>query len=193
MKDDLKQKAHLLYLVDHRENVREEFAEPPRPAMPPQPAIEPMGGTKKVVFCTDFSENSVPARFRAVEYAKAFNAELIVAHVWSPRVSTYPAFEAMIPVDVALVERKIREAAETQLETIAQQCRAELKTVTIRLVSGIPSDEIVRLAEEERADLIVMGTHGWSGLRHLVLGSAAETVVRMAKTPVLTVRAPAKR
>lgn len=193
IKDDLKQIARLLYLVDHRENIREEFAPPPRPAVSPLPATEPTGSTKKVVLCTDFSENSVPARFRAVEYAKAFNAELVVVHVWSPRVATYPAFEAMIPMDVALVERKVREAAEQQLETIAEQCRAELKTVSTRLVSGIPAEEIVRLAEEERADLTVMGTHGWSGFRHLVLGSAAETVVRMAKTPVLTVRAPGKR
>ncbi len=53
---------------------------------------------------------------------------------------------------------------------------------------GIPANEIVRLVEEESIDLIVMGTHGWTGFKHLILGSTAENVVRTAKCPVLTVK-----
>jgi len=57
---------------------------------------------------------------------------------------------------------------------------------------GIPANEIVRLADEESMELIVMGTHGWTGFKHLVLGSTAENVVRSANCPVLTVKSSAQ-
>lgn len=190
MKEELKEKGTLLYMVDHRENLREEFKEVSRAVVPRQPGIESRVKTRKILVCTDFSANSLPAQLRAVEYAKTFGAELMIAHVVSPHVLPYPALEAIIFPDTAKLEQQVRWKAEAQLESLAEQCRQEVKIVTTRLLSGVPAEEIVRCAEREEVDVIVMGTHGWSGLRHLIVGSVAETVVRMAKMPVLTVRAP---
>lgn len=146
--------------------------------------------TRKILFCTDFSDNSVPALLLSVEYAKAFRAELVVTHVVYSRFLGYPSFEAMVPVDMTLVEDSIREGCQQQLEAVAEECRRDVEQVQVRLLNGVPADQIVGLAEEECIDLIVMGTHGWTGFKHLILGSTAENVVRTANCPVVTVRGP---
>jgi nucleotide-binding universal stress UspA family protein len=144
---------------------------------------------KKVLVCTDFSENSVRARVTAVEYAKAFNAELLILHVVNSRLLGYPTLSDRVPVETALVQDHIREAVDEELDIIANDCRRELASdVIVYSRTGSPADEIVRLAEEESVGLIVMGTHGWTGFRHLIVGSTAENVVRQANCPVLTVR-----
>ncbi|MBM4328172.1 MAG: universal stress protein [Deltaproteobacteria bacterium] len=145
---------------------------------------------KKILFCADFSENSVPARSKAVEFAKAFGAELLIVHVVNSRLLGYPSFENQLPVDLALLERNIQEGAQTELEGIAAECRKKLPSAHTFLLTGAPAEEIVRFAEDQSVDVIVMGTHGWTGIRHLILGSTAENVVRTAKCPVLTVRSP---
>jgi universal stress protein A len=144
--------------------------------------------TKKVLFCTDFSDNSLPARDLAIEFATAFDAELHILHVISAHFRTYPVYETMVPVDVELLEEQIQEGAKNQLEIIAEECRKQVREVNTGFATGTPAVEIVRYAEEESIDLIVMGTHGWTGFKHLVLGSTAENVVRSASCPVLTVR-----
>lgn len=144
--------------------------------------------TKKILFCTDFSENSLPARNLAIEYAAAFDAELHILHVISAHFRTYPVYETMVPVDVELLEQQIQEGAQNQLEVVANECRKQVKEVNTSFATGTPAVEIVRSANEESIDLIIMGTHGWTGFKHLVLGSTAENVVRTASCPVLTVR-----
>jgi nucleotide-binding universal stress UspA family protein len=140
------------------------------------------------MLCTDFSENSVPARICATAYAKAFGAKLIVFHVVNSRLIGYPAFEDRVTVDMALLKTNIEAGVEEELELLANDCRLELKEVEAQFRSGAPAEEIVHFAAEQSVDLIVMGTHGWTGLKHLVLGSTAENVVRSANCPVLTVR-----
>jgi universal stress protein A len=146
---------------------------------------------KTILLCTDFSENSVSARVCAIAYAKAFKAKLIILHVVNSRLVGYPSFEDRVTVDMALLRTNIEAGVEEELELLANDCRLELSEVEARFTSGAPAEEIVRFADERSADLIVMGTHGWTGLKHLVLGSTAENVVRTANCPVLTVRSSA--
>jgi universal stress protein A len=80
---------------------------------------------------------------------------------------------------------------EAQLHEIARQGLKEGVAVDVRVADGEPADAILRMARQEKVDLIVMGTHGRTGLSHLLLGSTAEAVVRAAACPVFTVRASA--
>jgi universal stress protein A len=147
---------------------------------------------KKILFCTDFSENSIPARTTAVEYAKAFKSELLIIHVVNSRLLGYPTFEDKIPVDMALLRANIEEGVEQELDLIAKDCKRKVKSVKAFYRTGAPAEEIARTVVEESINLVVMGTHGATGLRHLILGSTAENVVRTANCPVLTVRSPPK-
>ena len=143
---------------------------------------------KTILLCTDFSENSVPARICAKAYAKAFEAKLTILHVVNSRLVGYPSFEDRVTVDMALLTTNIEAGVAEELELLANDCRLELPDVDAQFRSGAPAEEIVRFADENSTDLIIMGTHGWTGLKHLVLGSTAANVVRTANCPVLTVR-----
>lgn len=85
-------------------------------------------------------------------------------------------------------EQAIKENAEKQLAIVAQNIPAVLKSRTI-IGTGDAADEIVRLAKTEAADLIVIATHGLTGWRHLVFGSVAEKIIRLADRPVLVIPA----
>jgi len=143
---------------------------------------------KKILVCSDFSENSVQARITATQYAKVFNAELLILHVMSNRLMGYPNLAAKAPKEMALIEEHIWEGVNEELELLANDSLREIEEVRTFSRTGEAADEIVRFAREEEADLIVMGTHGWTGVRHLVMGSTAENVVRNSPCPVLTVR-----
>ncbi len=140
---------------------------------------------KKILYCADFSQNSEPACQLAVAYAKTFGAELLVLHVINPRLLKYPSLEDLPLADLSL--RDIEESAKKSLENIALLCRRDLSEVKTYSRAGVPAEEIVNFANQESVDLIVTGTHGWTGLSHLLVGSTAEHVVRMARRPVLTV------
>lgn len=146
----------------------------------------------KIVVCTDFSENSVKARICAVAYANALDAELILLHVVNSRLVGYPGFASKFPDEMASIEANISRGVEEELELLANDCSREAERVRAHFRTGAPAQEIVLFAEEEGVGLIVMGTHGWTGARHLILGSTAENVVRTAKCPVLTVRSEAR-
>lgn len=144
---------------------------------------------KKILFCTDFSENSRPAFQYALSFAQTFEAELTILHVINSSRLGYPAFEVGVPFDLQGVLSSINESVEKAFQGLVVECDScvGLQTKTASRM-GVPANEIVRFAEEEAAELIVMGTHGWTGFRHLILGSTAENVVRTARCPVLTVK-----
>ena len=146
---------------------------------------------KRILVCTDFSENSIPARECAVDYAKAFNASLLVLHIVNSSRLGYPAFEAGVPFDLQGVLLNIQEEVRKAFEEVKQDLSAQIESVSTHSRVGVPASEITKFAEENANDLIVMGTHGWTGFRHLILGSTAANVVRTAKCPVLTVKAQA--
>lgn len=147
---------------------------------------------RKILVCTDFSENSTAARLLAIEYAKTFRAELVLLHVVNSRLVGYPTFADRLPVEMALVQKNIEAGVLEELELLANDCKRDVMEVSAYSRAGAPAEEIVRFADDEGIGLIVMGTHGWTGVRHLILGSTAENVVRNANCPVLTVRSSSR-
>lgn len=141
-----------------------------------------------ILFCTDFSENSLAARRVATKYAQVFDAELLILHVINSSQLGYPSLDEGIPVDIRSVLDGIQESVDRALELIAKECITGLKSVRVFSRVGRPALEIVRFADEQSAGLIVMGTHGWTGFKHIIMGSTAENVLRNANCPVLTVR-----
>ncbi len=85
----------------------------------------------------------------------------------------------------------IQESVMTDLDEMAKEFASEVPEVTTHCKIGAPPQEIVKLAGELEVDLIIMGTHGWTGFKHMLLGSVAENVLRLAKCPVLVVKSPA--
>ncbi len=144
---------------------------------------------KNVLFCTDFSENSSHARQYAVEYARAFKAGLTILHVINTSQIGYPSLEGKsVPFDIRTAIDGIQESVDRALELLAEECAKRIQEVTTSSRIGVPATEIVRAAKELDIGLIVMGTHGWTGFKHLIMGSTAENVVRTALCPVLTVK-----
>src|SRR5579884_1107109 len=139
-----------------------------------------------VLHPTDFSENSEYAFQVACELARDYKARLVLLHVMAPPMVIYaggpvPA-EAWPSIDQ--VQEKLRE-----LHGQAHQVRVEAQ-----VMEGDPVDMILRAAEETDCDVIVMGTHGRTGLGRLLMGSVAEAVIRKAPCPVLSVKpVPARR
>jgi nucleotide-binding universal stress UspA family protein len=145
---------------------------------------------KNVLVATDFSEPSS----RALEYGRAlartFNASLHVVHVID-NVLLQGMAGGVVPVNYGDLLGELEEAGRRQLEaTVAEDDRRELGAKPVLLTFTDPAHGIVTYATKEKIDLIVMGTHGRGVWSHLLMGSVAEKVVRMAPCPVLTVRHP---
>jgi len=146
----------------------------------------PTVSLKKILVPQDFSEYSLHALKYAVTFAGLFNSELIVLHVVEPIV--YPADFSFGQVSIPAMEEEIRKHSEEQLnELVTKEISADIKTNTLIRV-GKPFIEIVDVAKSENADLIVISSHGRTGMDHVLFGSTADKVVRKAPCPVLTVR-----
>jgi universal stress protein A len=144
---------------------------------------------KKILVCTDFSDNSAPAAQLAAEYAKAFGAELIIVHVVD--AALFPTYVDWVGDEIDRVLSRTKESAEARLAEIsAEYGKKGFTNVKTLCTMGAVAGEIVSLAETESADLVVVGTHGRSGVKHLVMGSVARNVLRTAHRPVLIVEAP---
>jgi len=130
---------------------------------------------------TDFSQHSEYAHEVACALAHDYGARLMILHV-APTMMVYG--QGVIPPDPEVVSQE----AQAQLERL--KAPNDSVQVKRRLEKGDPATEIVGVAEEIGADLIVMGTHGRTGLSRLLMGSVAEQVMRKACCPVLTVKAP---
>ncbi|MCL5125100.1 MAG: universal stress protein [Deltaproteobacteria bacterium] len=141
---------------------------------------------KKILFCEDFSKNSEAARSWALGYAKASGACIIIIHV----IGTWPvhAYRPKMRFHEQQAIEKVKEPVNADLEEIVQEFRKQGIEASYHTRVGSPSDEILNFAKEERADLIIMGTHGWTGFRYQILGSVAEAVLRRATCSVLVVR-----
>lgn len=143
---------------------------------------------KKILYCTDFSENSRIAGRYAQAYAKAFSSDLLVLHViqsWEG----FPSYQDRFKDDIQQIIRKAEESVAAELTLLGDEFSQDAKAVATFSRMGIPAREIVRLADEESVDLIVMGTRGRTGLKHVLLGSVAENVIKISRCPVLVARA----
>ena len=142
----------------------------------------------KVMCPVDFSDCSDHALEYAVAMAQANKATLFLLHVVMPPMSALPG-DPMLPEIVQNV-KELENACAARLEEKVGPIRELGIYVQTCIVNGTPFTEIVRVAREENASLLVLGTHGRSGLQHLLIGSVAERVVRKAPCPVLTVKHP---
>jgi len=145
---------------------------------------------KKILCPTDFSEPSCTAVSAAGELATAFSAGLVLVHVVEP-LASLPAVSAEggpFEFDVAAYEQALVSSAAERLHQTALKRLPKGMKVVERVVQGSVAAEIVQTAKEEAADLVVLSTHGATGIRHFLLGSVAEKVIRLAECPVLTIR-----
>lgn len=154
-----------------------------------RPAADFSPGT--IVFATDFSEHADAALPNALALAATYDAELLLVHVVSE-----PEFEPAIPewsrprVPSRYAAAHL-ERAQQRLDDLASEARESGVTVSARVHKGVDAARtIVHAAEEEGAELIVVATHGHTGIAHLLLGSTAERVVRYADCAVWTQRQP---
>jgi universal stress protein A len=140
---------------------------------------------KKILCAVDFSDSARDAMRAAAELARASQATLVLAHVWQPPLWTTD-FGIELPNDALLEAQGREESKLAAWKAEAQHLGAS--EVGSKLLRGVPWDEIVTAAREDRTiDLIVMGAHGRTGLRRALIGSVAERVVRHAPCTVMVV------
>jgi nucleotide-binding universal stress UspA family protein len=140
------------------------------------------GRIKRILVPIDFSDYSKSTIDFASIIAERFAATLILVHV-------IESFPYSVTDTLQLVEHRkaLETLARTLLHNLSDDLRSRNLAVKTHLVWGNPSREILAKARREKVDLIVMGTHGRTGLPHLVLGSVAEKTIRLSRIPVLTV------
>jgi nucleotide-binding universal stress UspA family protein len=142
---------------------------------------------KKILYPTDFSEPSKVALEYAAELAKQFGAELEILHVMFDETQVVSFY--LPQVTMQSLSTDIETGSSKQLdEFIKNQTVLQGINYTTKLIKGTPFIEINKYAKETGADMIVIGTHGRTGLDHVLFGSTAEKVVRKAPCPVFTVR-----
>jgi universal stress protein A len=141
---------------------------------------------RQILAPTDFSEFSIQAIESAFALAQTFGAKLLLLHV--VELPAYPV-EGFVPstMGTTLIDDLQRQASLDLAQVLPEPPNATVE-VSRQVVVGIPYRKIVEVAEAAKADLIVVATHGRTGLSHLVMGSVAERVVRTAPCPVLTIR-----
>ena len=142
-----------------------------------------MNPIKTILVTTDFSETSHKAFDHAREIAEKFGARLVLVHVEEDRLP--PLVLEYTEVDLGQLLARQKEHALEKLAELAPELGPD---VMVQVVAGTPHVEIVNLAEELQADLIVMATHGRGFVGHAILGSTAERVLRHSPCPVLIVR-----
>ncbi len=145
---------------------------------------------QKILCPTDFSEPSLCGLRMANEMAQKFATEIVVLNVHKP-IPTLPTprIEASdVSFDVSAYEKHVADDARESLAALSGNVFDDHITLELEVRMGRPADEIIKYAEEENVDAIIIATHGRTGLAHIVFGSVAEKVVRRAKCPVLTIR-----
>lgn len=145
---------------------------------------------KKILVPIDFSDYSKAALRYAVNFTKLFNAEIILIYVVEPVI--YPPDFSMGQIAIPTVTTEFDDRAKEELKKLAKNEIPSETNVTTILKTGKPFVEIIDTASELDVDIIIIATHGHSGVEHILFGSTAEKVVRKAPCPVLTIREPVK-
>lgn len=143
----------------------------------------------RILVPTDFSKHSQNALRYAAAFAEKFGGQMHLLHVVQDLAIFIPDMVTVAPPIAPSLEQ-MTAAVRSAFDRLVQENHIEKLTVQREVRQGNPFYEIVRYAKEANVDLIVMGTHGHSGLAHMLLGSVTEKVVRKAPCPVLTVRHP---
>jgi nucleotide-binding universal stress UspA family protein len=143
---------------------------------------------RRILMATDFSNYSKEALDYAIHLAKSFDVDLYLLHVFEPPLYSHTGVTPSIQPEVHHWIRELKEEDEKRLNALAEGLKSQGVKVHPVFKEGKPFLEVLKTAEEIPADLVVLGTHGRTGLAHVLLGSVAERVVRKAPCPVLTVR-----
>ncbi len=138
---------------------------------------------RKVLVPIDFSERSLELLEYARALTKQFGADLHLGHVYEP---DYP-LTSMMGMPLALPPVQVAQGVRRHLKDVAKKCGLELRPGNIHAIEGRPFEEICRIARERKIDLAIVSTRGNTALKHLLLGSTAERVVRYSPCPVLVV------
>jgi nucleotide-binding universal stress UspA family protein len=141
----------------------------------------------KILVPIDFSDNSRVALDYAVALGEQFDSKIHILHVLQDVVSIAPE-PTYVLASTGAFAKELRKGADEALQKLADAKALAGKKVVHRVREGQPFLKILHYARENFIDLIVMGTHGRTGLAHLLIGSVAENVVRKSRCPVLTVR-----
>ena len=141
---------------------------------------------KTILFPTDFSQGARAAMDHAVSLARDYNAKLVLLYV----IQDISIAEWYIPSSLSVTDlvEDMQKSAWKEMDKWGAEASTKVKEVEKMVERGVPFVEIIKTAKEKGADLIVIGTHGRTGIDHMLFGSTAEKVVRKAPCPVLTVR-----
>ena len=144
---------------------------------------------RRILFPTDFSESAEHAWSFALQFAQDFAAEVHVLHVVAPPPRLTEAYS--LNLDPEKFTAALTAEAQTSLERLLERSKSRNLVFQREVRIGVDFHEIIDYARKHQIDLIVMATHGRTGLAHALVGSVAEKVVRKAPCPVLTVKHPA--
>ena len=152
-----------------------------------------MADTMRIIYASDFSPASRAAFSQALRLAKATGGELTILHVLPTPASMFVAGGYVTQETWDLIEADLRSRAGQEMDALVKEAVDAGVRATRQIVDGgIPAEEIVRAAEHDKTDILVVGTHGRTGVMKVLLGSVASRVVATASCPVLTVRMPAE-
>jgi nucleotide-binding universal stress UspA family protein len=142
---------------------------------------------RRILVPLDFSEHAESILEWAAHLAKEHGSTLVLMHAYHLPVEFQQMEGAYLPAEFWT---QVKTEAEKALEEHATKLRGQGISVETEVIEGYPATAIEEEAERQKADLIVIGTHGHTGLKHLLLGSVAERVVQKSPCPVLTVKTP---
>lgn len=143
---------------------------------------------KSILFPTDFSEGSAEALKYAVEFSNRYGAKLYVLHVIYDVAKASGFYVPHVSMDA--IYKEIQEGAKKELDNFGVNELSGLKNIERIVRTGVPYQEIMNCAVNNKIDIIIIGTHGRTGIDRILFGSTAAQVVRNAPCPVLTVRIP---
>ena len=152
--------------------------------VPPSPMLNL--GIRSILVPIDFSVHSKNALKYAVPMARQFGASLHLVYVVEPTI--YPADLGFGQVVLPGVEEELRQKGAQELQSLIEREIGDRVPASSTVRTGNPHHEILSEAEEKRVDLIIVATHGHSGVEHMLFGSTADRIVRHARCPVLTIR-----
>lgn len=144
---------------------------------------------KNILYCTDFSEGARGALPFAIDIAQKYGADLHLVHVYQdPEPLSEFEISSNIKMDWIRVAQTLGTEIEEKLKKVCLEVSQAVSSCRYRLLRGRPHLEIVRYARENSIDMIILASHGLSGLEHVLFGSTAERVLRESPCPVLVVK-----